>query len=456
MAILIPALETVCAGVLVWLSWRLVAGSPHRNAVGCAVGFCSVAAGGSAASLAWLAAGWLSNDPVVRLGAAAAVGLLALAGGLVLGAVCARRRALTSRLARRFPLSRAAGRLLNLACAVILWLAGAAAVMGSWALAGFPPLPQAVRQHSAVLRHVLPGRPAPGRPLQDAIGTGGRPGPAAPVRPEKQAAEAGPIPLPSAPGAPRSGLLGMVARLTGAVELARWLLCAQDCARLARELSHAERLLALRRLPELRRIADHPRLLALIDDDELRGLAAQCLAGDVRAMARVAEHEKVKALLADESFRREVRSLDLAALRLELASVRLPASRLQPGPWRVTPLREAEPLAQAAEDRDRWRDAGNTGVLVWPPETREGAAVAALHADVPMHVVIYVDTPAPLRLWLNGEALDLTVGPGDQLATADIPAGESVLALAVQLDDANPAPAVRVEVFGEPAAGPAP
>lgn len=67
-----------------------------------------------------------------------------------------------------------------------------------------------------------------------------------------------------------------------------------------------------------------------------------------------------------------------------------------------------------------------------------------------MRLVIYLDRNVPAALQINGETVELTVGTRGQLAIAQIPAGESVIALEVTLSGPGRPRAVSVELFAEP------
>jgi|GEM_PF-3399336 len=450
---LVPLLETVVVALLAVVSWRILAATPQGNAVALAVLACSLAAGSAVAVLAWVVTGLCVHSPLVRLAACAAAVPLAFLTASILLTAYTGRHDVAGRLARRFPLRLWTSRLLNLAGAAALWTGALVLAIGWATLAGVSPLRQVVQERSVLLRHLLP--PAPGPATDDrrqATARGGRMAPAT-ASPAQGQSPMGPGSAPLASLAPASGPVGLVARLLGAVEVANWLLCAQDVARLAGDLGHAERLLALRRIPALRRMAENSRLRALVEDRQIRALAAQCLAGDPAAIARVAENEKVTALLTDEEFRAEVRALDLPALREELSRVHLPATRLQPESWQVAAMGEEESLDDGARDDRRWRVGQGGCVLVWPANTHRAAAIGSLRVAGATQIVVYLDTVCPAVLRVNGQALELTAGPYGQLATADIPPGESVLSLEVTWPGNVRTRATTVEVFAEPLDG---
>jgi hypothetical protein len=452
MANLVPLLEVIVIGLLAALSWRILAAPPQGNAVGLAVFLVSALTGSLAATVTWFFGGLFRAAPVPRLAfALAMVPLTFFALSIVLTAL-ARRRQVAERLARRYPVGRWPARLLNLSAVAFLWTVALAFAVGWATLAGVSPLRRAVEEHSLVLRHLLPAPPVPAAQGPSRIaGAGGPPG--GPAAAGVGGASPGVTgPLPPAALAPAGGLVGFLARLTGAVELANWLLCVQEVARLAGDLGDAEKLLALQRLPDLRRVSENARLKALLEDEQVRALVEQCLTGDASAVARLAQNGRLGALLGDEQFRRELRALDVWALRQELARVRLPATRLQPDPWQVAVLTESETLVDCARDPQRWRPAGSGCVLVWPADARRGAARGRLQVAAPTRLVVYLDTTAAAVLQINGQSTELLGGPHGQLATADVPAGQVSVALAATLVGAGPARAITAEVFAEPLA----
>jgi hypothetical protein len=176
--------------------------------------------------------------------------------------------------------------------------------------------------------------------------------------------------------------------------------------------------------PELRRLADEPAMLALIDDARLMRQVDEALQGSLPAVYALGAEPAVIALIDNPTMRAAMRAVDPVALRLSSA-------RGTPGggvAWELGQLDSSLGLDERLAAADGWTAKAGGGYLAWEEGARFGVAraqLAAVAGPRRLHIV----TAAPFSCWFAGRLLRPEGSPPRREVALPAGAGEFVLLL---------------------------
>jgi len=200
--------------------------------------------------------------------------------------------------------------------------------------------------------------------------------------------------------------------------------------------------------PGLRRLLNHPTILAIMHNDPLLDLVEEVSHGSMAAVYRIGEDPSVRKLLEDAEVRAALREVDLASIRARIHERRRRLRRLLPAAWQTTVLRSTTDFEAALADPGRWRphEAGDTALL-WTPRARLALARSRFRIETAGKLQVECRGEGRVTLGLNGRLLEASVAEGATRAAAEAAAGEAQVVLLIDFRGTDPPRRCLVQVF---------
>lgn len=195
------------------------------------------------------------------------------------------------------------------------------------------------------------------------------------------------------------GLTGGVDRLLATTGTRRMMELMDAVAWIA-GLDHAELARLVEANPELRRLAEEPAMLALIDDPGLMRQVDEAMQGSLPAIYALGAEPAVVALIDNPTMRAAMRAIDPVDLRMRSAR-EAPDAGIA---WEFANLDSSLGLDDRLAASDGWTAKPGGGFLAWEEGARFGVARARLAAG-PGPRRLQIVTAAPFSCWFAGRLL---------------------------------------------------